>query len=125
MEFLRKYHKLLIIIIVVTLFAYFNPFLLEKRSQKRLYENGFSAVVINKYFTIKESQRRIIILNECETHKEFKFFTLNNNEEIFDVVEIGDTIIKIPDTFEIIIRNDTKDIRTSIQESKGTKFKTL
>lgn len=121
-EILKIYHKLIIALIGLILISIFNPFLLEKRSVNRLYEVQFTAKVKNKYLDSKERKERIIEVINIKSKKEFVFFTLNENEDIYNLVDKGDTIIKIPNSFDIIISNGIKNIKINIQESRGTEF---
>lgn len=118
-----KYHKILLVLIGLTLITFLNPFRLEKRSLKRFYSSEIRATVVNKYFTIKERRRRFIILSDVNSLNEFNFFTPNENTKIYDLVELGDTIIKSTNSFEINIKNYNKDIKINVKKNSEVKFR--
>jgi len=120
-QFLIQYHKKIIGIIAIAIFIYFNPFFIIKRSEKKIFKETFSATVEDKYFTIKDRRRKFIVLKELESDRTFNYFTLNNNAEIFEIVELSDTIIKKVNSFEISIRNCGK-ILTINTERKDNSF---
>ncbi len=120
-QFLIQHHKKIISLTAIVIFIYFNPFFIMKRSEKKIFKEAFSATIEDKYFTIKDRRRRFIVMKELESDRTFNYFTLNNNTEIFEIVEKGDTIFKKVDSFEILIRNSSK-ILTVNTERKDNSF---
>ena len=120
---LIKYHKLIIVVFGLLLVLFFNPFALEKRGVSKYYKEYYTASVTNKYYDFMTRQDRIIEVKNVETGVPFSFCTLNDNEFIYDVVEIGDTIRKLENSFYIIIKNGKKEVKCFIGENSGTHFK--
>ena len=116
-----KNHKKIISIIFLAAFIYFNPFFLIKRNHKRIYRDQFNTVVIDKYFTNKDRRRRYVELKRLSSNESFFFFTPNANKEIFDIVNVGDTLIKQRDSFNLEIKNGKKFFNINIESTQKIK----
>lgn len=121
-QVLKRNHKLIIVLMGLLFIVIFNPFALEKKSLNKLQERCFTARILKKYYTIKKRQRRFIEVENIESGEQFYFFSMNNNKFIYEIVEVGDTIIKKANSFQILVKNGEKRINCYIGNNSGTKF---
>ena len=77
---------------------------------KRFYESGYQGVVFEKYIDVNNHNSKTIkLIGFDEAKKVFKVVTPPYNEDIYDFIRKGDTLIKYEDSNRIILKGDDID----------------
>ncbi|PXX95745.1 hypothetical protein DF185_21880 [Marinifilum breve] len=121
-KLLTKYHKSIILIIGCIILVFINPFSLKKRSYQGFYRSTYKAEVINKYIDRNTRQELFIRVVNIESRDSFYFHSLNDNEGIYKLVEIGDTLQKVGNSYYVLIKNKSKNLKCFVGENSGSKF---
>ncbi len=91
-------------IVTLVLIYYFDPAPNSFEFHKQFYKSGYQGVVRDIFIDAKNhSNKTILCIDLDNTSNKFKVHTPKANNDIFEIVNYGDTIIKQVNSAKILI----------------------
>lgn len=98
----------LFLLVAGILLIYMNPESLKKRNIMGFYTEEFQGIVIDKFVNVANNSYKQIVIQNIDDSETMVVSTPRNNEDIFSLVSIDDTIVKKKNTLKIILSNNSK-----------------
>lgn len=109
---MRKKIRIIILIVIFPLMISFSPSFLNQWKIRKFYYKEFNGVVVSKFIDRKNHSIKKIFI-ECDRKNSRKYvLTPNSNYDLYDLVEVGDTLIKKRESYDILKFYETVDTIT-------------